>query len=274
MFPAGSALNYAPRRESHLSPKLALSLQAAPDLVFKASAGRAVRFPTVSELYGATSSSNSLYINDPDLRPERSWTGELTAEQDFRLGTLRLTWFGEDTHDALYSQTTFDSTANTNISRVQNVGRIRTRGLEAAFNGNDVLIRGLELSASATYADSVIEENASFVAVPGDTLGKQQPNIPKWRAAALASLRFGPHWTAAFGARYSGAQYRTLNNADVNGFAYQGVSRYFSTDLRLRWQIDRQWSAAFGIDNLNRYRYWNFHPYPQRTYSAEVRFDL
>ena len=45
-------------------------------------------------------------------------------------------------------------------------------------------------------------------------------------------------------------------------------------DLRLRYQIDRQWSAAFGIDNLNNEQYWNFHPYPQRTYTAQLRFDL
>ncbi len=36
----------------------------------------------------------------------------------------------------------------------------------------------------------------------------------------------------------------------------------------------RQWSAAAGIDNLNNYAYWNFHPYPQRSYTAELKFDL
>jgi len=29
-----------------------------------------------------------------------------------------------------------------------------------------------------------------------------------------------------------------------------------------------------GIDNVNNYQYWNFHPYPQRTYVAEVKVDL
>jgi iron complex outermembrane receptor protein len=52
------------------------------------------------------------------------------------------------------------------------------------------------------------------------------------------------------------------------------VSRYFVTDLRLRWQAGRNWSAAFGIDNLGNDKYWNFHPYPQRSYTAELRFDL
>ena len=273
-FSGTSALAYPSRNERFFSPKAALSFQAAPDLVLKASAGRAVRMPTVGELYGATSTTNSQYINDPNLKPEKSWTTELTGEKDLGNVLLRLTFFTEDTHDSLYSQTTFDPAANKNISRVQNIGRILTKGLEFTFNGTDVLARGLDLSGSVTYADSVIKANDGFVVTPGDTLGKRQPNIPKWRATALASYRFDEQWSVAYGARYSGAQYRTLNNADVNGYTYQGVSKYFTTDLRLRWQITRQWSAAFGIDNLNNDRYWNFHPYPQRSYNTELKVDL
>ena len=75
-------------------------------------------------------------------------------------------------------------------------------------------------------------------------------------------------------ARYSGQQYSTLDNSDVNADAYFGASKYFVVDVRVRYQINRQWSAAFGIDNLNNEQYWNFHPYPQRTYTAQLRFDL
>ncbi|WPB57711.1 TonB-dependent receptor [Xylophilus sp. GOD-11R] len=273
-FSSTSALAYPDRQESHFSPKAALSWQWLPATVLKASVGRAVRFPTVAELYGATSTTNSLYINDPNLRPERSWTGELSAEQDLGNALARLTFFAEDTRDALYSQTLYDPAANRNVSRVQNVGRVATRGLEAAINGSDVLARGLDLSGSVTYAHSVIKENDGFVAVPGDTIGKRQPNVPAWRATLLASYRFDERWSASFGARYSGRQYRTLDNSDVNGFTYQGVSRFFTTDLRVRYRIARQWTAAFGIDNLNNYQYWNFHPYPQRSYTAELKWDL
>jgi iron complex outermembrane receptor protein len=262
------------RKASFFSPKAALSWQALPDTVLKASTGRAIRFPTVGELYGATSTANSQYINDPKLRPEKSWTTELTAEKDLGNALLRLTFFTENVRDSLYSQTTFDAQANKNISRVQNVGRIQTRGIEAAFNGTDILKKGLDLSASLTWADSVIKENAGFVTVPGDTLGKQQPNIPTWRATALASYRFDERWSASLGARYSGRQYRTLDNSDPNGYTYQGVSKYFTTDVRVRWQVSKQVTAAFGIDNLNNDKFWNFHPYPQRSTTTELKFDL
>jgi iron complex outermembrane recepter protein len=262
------------RREAHFSPKAALSWQWLPDTVLKVSAGRAVRYPSVAELYGATLTSNAQFINDPHLKPERSWTTELSAEKDFGNAAARITWFAEDTHDALYSQTALDPVANLNVTGVQNVGRIATQGVELAGSGTDVWHKGLDLAASITYADSRIRENAGFVSVPGDTIGKWQPNIPRWRATVLATYRFAPAWSASLGARYSGRQYRTLDNSDVNGFSYQGTSEYFVTDLRVRWQVARQWTAALGIDNLNNYKYWNFHPYPQRSYSAELKFDL
>jgi len=273
-FSAGSALAFPERSEHAVSPKAALSYQWAPDTVLKASLGRAVRFPTVGELYGATSTTNSQYINDPNLRPEKSWTTELTAEKDLGNALLRLTFFAENTRDALYAQTLFDPAANKNISRVQNVGRIATQGLEVAYSGNDVALRGLDLNASLTYARSLIKENAGFVTTPGDTIGKWQPNIPQWRASAVASYRFDERWSASLGARYSGKQYRTLDNSDVNGFTYMGVSRYFTTDLRVRYRINQQLTASAGIDNLNIYQYWNFHPYPQRSYHAELKADF
>ena len=275
-FSSTSAANtgYAARDLTFVSPKAALSYQWSDDTVLKASTGRAVRMPTVSELYGATSTANSRYINDPNLKPERSWTTELTAEKDLGNALLRLTFFTENVRDSLYSQTTFDPTANTNISRVQNVGRIQTNGVELALSGNDVLKKGLDLSGSVTYADSRIKENTGFVSVPGDTIDKYQPRVPVWRATALASYRFDSAWSAAYGLRYSGNQFATLNNSDPNGFAYQGGSKYFTTDVRVRYHVAKQWTASFGIDNLNNYQYWNFHPYPQRTYSAELKFDL
>lgn len=262
------------RSERKLSPKAAVSWQWQLDNVVKASLGRAVRYPTVAELYGATSTANSQFINDPNLRPERSWTGELSTENDLGKALLRLTAFAEDTRDALYSQTTFDAAASRNVSRVQNVGRIATRGLEAAYSGNDLRLQGLDFVASLTYAHSVIKENAGFVSEPGDTVGKRQPNIPRWRASALASYRWNPQWSTSIGARYSGTQFRTLNNADVNGDTYFGVSRFFVVDLRAVWKIDKTFTAAFGIDNLNNDKYWNFHPYPQRSYTAELKADF
>ena len=270
-FSASSSTGFASRSEHVLSPKGALSWQLTPDAFVKYAVGRAVRMPTVHELYGATSTTNAQYINDPNLRPEKSWTQELSYEKTLDRHQWRLTAFAEDTRDGIYAQTVFDPAANANISRVQNVGRIATRGLEVVYNGLHVWLPGLDLSSSVTYADSTIRENAGFVNTPGDTLGKRQPNIPRWRATVLATYRWSPEWSSTVAVRHSGRQFNTLNNSDTHGDTYMGVSPFTTVDVRARWQIDPRWSAALGIDNLTRQTYWNFHPYPQRSYTAELK---
>ena len=263
-------LGYAKRSESHFSPKAALAYQWSKDTTLKASIGRAVRFPTVGELYGATSGGPLSFINNPDLRPEKSWTSELSAEKDLAgvwgTGLLRATVFHETTKDALYSQLL----PGTTISTVQNIDKVRTTGLELAYSAQSVLVRGLDLGASLTYADSRTVANAANPA----SVGKWQPRVPRWRATAYATYRPDERWSYTVAARYSGRQYSNLDNSDVNASTYMGASQYFTVDLRAVYRVNRQLSAAFGIDNANNCQYWNFHPYPQRTYSASLRWDL
>lgn len=255
------------RSETHVSPKAAISFQAHSDLTLRASLGRAVRMPTVSELYQGSVSANVVVNNDPNLRPEKSWTSEVSAEQELGFGLLRVTAFGERTVDALYSQT--NVTVTPNVTNIQNVDAVRTLGLETALQANDVLAKGLDLNASLTYADSTITRNDKFPA----SVGKRQPRVPLWRATTLLSYALDERWSGSFGARYSGRQYGQLDNSDANDFAYTGFSRYFVTDVRLRYRADKNWVASIGVDNLGNARYWAFHPYPQRTLLAELRYD-
>jgi iron complex outermembrane receptor protein len=256
---------YPARTEHTASPKAAIGWQWTENTTVKASIGRAVRFPTVGELYGATTGGPLTFINDPDLRPERSWTSELTAERDLADVRIRATLFYETTDDALYNQLI----AGTTTSRVQNVDRVRTRGIELAYAGRPATLRTVELGASLTYAHSVIVANDGFPA----SVGKWQPRVPRWRSTVYATWSPSDRWAWTAAARYSGRQYSTLDNSDVNADAYFGASQYLTIDLRARWAVDRHWSVAFGIDNANNDKYWNFHPYPQRTFVAELRFD-
>ena len=261
-----SRQDYAQRSLTDVSPKAALAWQWRPDTVLKASLGRAVRYPTVGELYGATSGGALAFINDPNLKPEKSWTSELSAEKDLGNGLARATLFHETTKDALYSQLVPNST----ISRVQNVDKVRTTGVELSYTGQDVFLRGVDLGGSVTYANSKTVANAAFPA----SVGKWQPRVPRWRSTVFATYRPDARWAFTVAARYSGRQYANLDNSDVNAFAYFGASKYFTVDLRVHYQVTKQVSAAFGIDNANNYQYWNFHPYPQRTWTASLRWDL
>jgi iron complex outermembrane receptor protein len=262
-------LPFPARSETAWSPKAALSWRVSPDWTLKASTGRAVRNPTAAELFQGSIVDNAIVNSNPNLKAEKSWTSELSAETLGKQGSLRVTLFRETTRDALYSQPLLVSSGTT-VNTVQNVGRIRTNGLEVSAQADDVGVKGLGLTGSLTYADSIITENAGFPA----SVGKWQPRVPRWRATMLATWKANDKWTATLGGRYSGRQYGTLDNSDSNGDAYMGVSDYLVFDARLRYRFDRRWSAAVGVDNLNDRKYWAFHPYTQRTVVAEVRWDL
>ncbi|MBB2488256.1 TonB-dependent receptor, partial [Mitsuaria sp. WAJ17] len=118
---------------------------------------RAVRFPTVGELYqGGVSASGAYVPNDPvtnpRLKPEKGWTSELSLGWSDGEQQLRSTLFHEATRDALYAQTSVVD--GKTVSSTQNIARLRTLGLEFAYQASDVLVKSLELSASLTYADS------------------------------------------------------------------------------------------------------------------------
>jgi iron complex outermembrane receptor protein len=260
---ATTTAHLAGRTETHVSPKLALARQLTEMWSLEASLGRAVRFPTVAELYQGSIASNVVVNNDPDLRPERSWTSELTGEREVGVGSVRLTAFFEATDDALYSQT--NVTVTPSITTIQNVDEIRTRGLEVAYRSPALLADRLELAASLTYARSLIERNDNFPA----SVGKWQPRVPDWRANAYATYRFGERWSLTAGGRYSGTQYNTLDNSDTNPYAFTGTSPFIVFDLRARYATER-WNAAFGIDNAGDEEYWAFHPYTRRSVLAEL----
>ncbi|HET9642086.1 MAG TPA: TonB-dependent receptor [Burkholderiaceae bacterium] len=265
------SLAHPQRSDSSASPKLAIGFDPTADWTLKASVGRAVRWPTVSELYQGGINNLGQQVNtNPDLRPERSWTVELSAQHNGDSLQWRVTPFFENTHDALYAQ--LNTATNTNT--VQNVDHVRTTGLESALQAQDVFLRGLDLSGSLTCTRSKVVADSGYLGTPGDVVGKDQVRVPRWRASLLATWRVDDRLSATLGARYGSRQYSQLNNADVNGFAYTAASKYAVVDLRLLWRIDRRFSAAFGIDNLNNYKYWNFHPYPQRTFSGELKYDL
>jgi iron complex outermembrane receptor protein len=260
-------LAFPAREETFFSPKAALAYESSPEWLVRASVGRAVRVPTVSELYQGSVVAGEIRNNDPNLKPEKSWTAELTAQRTLERGQLRATAFGEITEGALYSQV--NVAAGSTVTTVQNVDRVRTRGIELAYSVSEAL-PGLDLQASVTYAHSRILRNRAFPA----SEGKWQPRVPDWRANALATYRWTDRWSATLGARYSGRQYNQLDNSDPNGHSFTGVSDFFVVDARIRHFLTDQCALSLGIDNLNNERYWAFHPYTQRTLMLQMDLDF
>jgi iron complex outermembrane receptor protein len=257
------------RSSSNLSPKASLSWAATDAMLLTASLAKAYRFPTVSELYQTVTVGANPRSPNPDLRPERAYSAELSAEYAVARGRVRLSVFQEEIRDALISQTTPFEGETTLVSTVQNVDRVRSQGFEVVAQGNDVLIRGLELSGSVTFVDSRIVADAALPAA----VGKHTPQVPDWRATVVATYRPDERTAMTLAGRYSRRVWGTPDNTDVFPHTFQGFEGYFVIDARVRYRIAKQWSASLGVDNLNNRKYFLFHPFPQRTVVAEARFD-
>lgn len=271
--PSGVPVNqfeYADRDENFTSPKLSLAWQASPEWRLRASVARAYRMPTVSELFQTEThvGSNTTYISDPNLKPEKVLATDLSAEGAVWGGNLRLSLFDSHTDDALYSQT--DSSVTPNVTNVQNIDRIRVTGAEAVYDAQNWLIERLDISGSVTYADSEILENAASPA----SVGNAVPRVPDWRASVFATYRFDDRWSSSLGARYSGLQYGRLDNLDTNHDDTGGVGRYFVVDARVGYRFNDLMRASLGVDNLTNDKYFiGPHPFQQRTWHAELRLD-
>ncbi|HEV7816377.1 MAG TPA: TonB-dependent receptor, partial [Janthinobacterium sp.] len=207
--------------------------------------------------------------------PEDVKSGELAFERVAAGSRVRMSLFEEHVGNALIAQTANIAGFATPVSYTQNVDKTRQRGIELVAGKQDVLIRGLELSGSATYVHAVILANSGYApTIAGATsVGKRTPYVPEWRATALATYRPDDKWAFTLAGRYSGKQFATVDNTDANGHTYQGFESFFVADVRAHYQISRQWALAAGVDNVNNRNYYLFHPFPQRTIYTELSFN-
>ena len=154
----GKSIPYSDANQHHFSPKASLSFDVTDDLILRASIGRAYRFPTVGEMFQGQINGSSIINNNPNLKPEDDLSKELTAEWAHWNGVFRFSLFQDDVKNTIFSQT--DTTVIPNVTNFQNIGKVRSRGVETSYSGQDVLIRGLDLLASVAYTQSKIIANA------------------------------------------------------------------------------------------------------------------
>ncbi|TAL79671.1 MAG: TonB-dependent receptor [Burkholderiaceae bacterium] len=256
------------------SPKASLRWDVDDTWSVTGSFGKAVRFPTVGELYQSVQTGSTFMQANPFLAPENVLSSELALERDTGQGRLRLSVFDEHVSNALISQTSTIPGFPTPVSFTQNVDRTRETGVELAGALDDVLVTGLSLSGNVTYVRArILEDNGYAPASPGSTaVGKQTPYVPAWRATLVATYRPDDKWTFTAAARYSSRVFATVDNSDVNPGTYQGFQSFLVVDARIHYQFNKHWGAAVGADNLNNRKYYLYHPFPQRTIYAELKY--
>ena len=273
-FAGTVGVNQPNRSATNFSPKASLTWQAATDWKVTGSFGQAYRYPTVGELYQIVSTGSTYSVPNANLKPEMVLSEELAIEHAMTSGTVRLSFFQENVKNALISQTAF-LTGTTPYSYIVNVDEVRNRGFELAAKQSDVLVKGLELSASTTYVDSTILSDPNFVSITGTTAtGKHAPYVPNWRATVEATYRPDDRWALTVAGRYSGKQYSTIDNSDTTSHVFGAFDSFLVLDTHVHYQLDRNVSFDAGIDNLNNEKYFLYHPFPGRTWFGDIKIKL
>jgi iron complex outermembrane receptor protein len=265
---ATAGVGYDERKETHTSPKASLAFLAGDDVTLRLSVARAYRFPTVSELFQGTFNGIALVNNDPNLKPENDLSRELSTEWTREHGVARFTVYRSDTRDALFSQT--NTTVFPTVTNVQNVGRVRSRGAEASWDGSGWWRDALDLSANVAYVQATTVENRLNPA----SVGKQFYRVPKWRSNLVATYHTSESTSVTVAGRYSGRQYNSLDESDTNPDTFGGVSSFLTFDTRLNWKPTPHLDLGLGVDNLTNRRYFVYYPYPSRTYTLDLKVHL
>ncbi|MBB5502124.1 TonB-dependent receptor [Paraburkholderia sp. MM5384-R2] len=264
----GTTIAYSDASQRHLSPKASLSFDVSDELTLRASIARAYRFPTAGELFQGQINGSAIVNNNPYLQPEDDLSKELSAEWAHWNGVFRFSLFQDDVKNTIFSQT--DTTVIPNVTNFQNIGKVRSRGVEASYSGEDVFVRGLDLLASVAYTQSKILENARNPA----SVGKYFYRIPLWRANLAATYHFDARAALTLAARYSGRQYNTLTNTDTNPNVFGGTSTYTVADAKFTFKPTKLSELGIGVDNLFDARYFVYHPYPGRTFYVEAKLHI
>jgi len=274
---------YQSRSVTAFSPKASLSYQATDDLTLRGSFGNAKRFPTVSELYQLQAFTYGTVVNNPRLLPEQVDSYDLTAEYRFGKNLARLSYFHEDRWDEIVSQTF--QTVGAPVTGYQNVPKTHFNGVEGAVQLKDVATPGLDVNASVTYvAATVLSDphysDPNFAALPWlnypalNPAGKNYPLIPRWRAKWVVTYHPTEQWSVSGAMRYASNPYALLDNVDYNHATYGAMSGYLVFDARATYKFDKYWTFAAGINNIGNYHQYDYHPFEQRTFFAEIKFDF
>lgn len=232
-----------------VSPRLGLNVQpvaAWPSLRLKAQVGRAFRVPTLNDRYWQPGGT-------PDLRPERSWGGDLGLWLGRPEEHLELTVFGHRRRDQIVWRPT-----DTGDWSPTNVARVRVLGAEATASRTWTLPRGAALESGLTYTFT----DARTRTTPG-TPSYDAPlrYVPRHQTKGHATIAWGPA-TLSGHARYTGRRYVTSDGR-------QFLDPYVTAGARL--QLEHTFSGvrtalALRVDNLldTDYRSVGNRPMPPR----------
>ena len=280
-----SALNQPSVSVNHFSPKFSGLIGLADGADLNLSLANAYRFPTVGELYNVTTCAASCgtnpsapaYSPNPGIiKPENVNAFEAAYSQRRDNVNYRASFFAEDVRDALISQygAVNPSYPGALYSYWMNVNKVRSRGVELSSDVHKFIFDQLDFFSAITRVDSIIAANDGLTSTGRSVVGNRTPGVSPLRVKFVATYRPQDKLSISLGGSYQRQFYSSIDNNDVNANTYLGFSGYTLLDVKARYKIDKNWVASAGIDNLTNRNYFLYHPFPQRTFVGNLKYNF
>ena len=237
---------YPSRSDYAFSPRLSVLRSVGRNVSVTGSMYRAFRAPTLNELYRSFRLANVLTLNNPYLNAERltgAEAGVNLTTLDHRLD-LRGTFFWSDIVDPV-ENVTVDPTSSPVLRQKQNLGRIRSRGVE--LDGVVHVGRDIQISAGYAFTAATV---VNYTVPPGEVslLGKDVAQVPRnvftWEARYWNPSRI----MVSLQGRFVGNQF----DDDQNLYP---LGRFYTMDLQVGRNLTRNVEVFAAAENLTDERY-------------------
>lgn len=224
---------------SFTSPSVGAKFALGDSTTLRANYARSFRAPQILNLEGLAAFSIE---GNRDLKPERGSSFDIGIDQELgEIGLLRLTFFSNTISELINFRFGSPST-------YENIGKVRTLGLEAALNVQ--LAPNLYAFTNYTLNDTEIVS---------DRDPDIEDNQLSFRDAD--SLNFGLAYETP-GGLYTGIVLRHLSNYFVNNTNTESLPGYTTVDLQLRIPLGENFVLKGNLNNLFDEQYEEFPGFP------------
>jgi iron complex outermembrane receptor protein len=261
------------RDASRLSPKASLAFTPTDELSFRYSFSKAYRFPVAEELFDSSSNTNAINIADPTLAPENGYFHDFKIQYELDEGYVSASLFFNQIENEIMSTSTLLSDGQIE-NRTRGIDKTETIGIELVYQQDYIMDLPIGLSLNGTWINKEIKEDSNNP----ELVGNDWVRIPQWRANGTLTYHTTPEWDNIIALQYRSKQHASADNSDTFDRVYGASDEFVLVNLTSTYKMDvgNGIMAKFsvGIDNLLDQDYYDFHPYPQRTYFANIGLDI
>ncbi|MGE3277075.1 MAG: TonB-dependent receptor [Vicinamibacterales bacterium] len=262
------SLTHDTRTRNAFSPKLSVGWEPADRLRVQYSVARAYRFPVVEELFDYQIRTYGRVLSNSELEPEIGLHHNLGVQRGIGDGHLEVNYFREDVRNTIFTQ--FQFVQGASIFSFLPIDKVRTNGLDIVFDQRRLARSPLDVQVNATFTNAVIVKHSLQPSLEG----KVFPRMPKARIGLFGIYHLADRWLTSLGARYTSDQFADLDNGDTVDNVFGAMDGYLFLDYKLSYELPRGGRVSFGVDNLTNEKAFVFHPWPGRTFFAELSLDV